>query len=76
MALSQPEQFIQPELNDLVRDLGLSKNQSELLASRLKDKNMLKLEARVTYFRNREHCFLQFFLILRVTSFIVIIFVV
>ena len=34
-----PQQFSQPELNDLVRDLGLSKNAAEVLASRLQEKN-------------------------------------
>ena len=34
-----PQQFNQPELNDLVRDLGLSKEAAELLASRLQEKN-------------------------------------
>ena len=34
-----PQQFSQNKLNDLVRDLSLSKQASELLASRLKEKN-------------------------------------
>lgn len=38
----QPNLFSQLELDDLVRDLGLSKNQSELLASRLQEKNLLQ----------------------------------
>jgi len=33
--------FSQKELNDLTRDLNLSKESSELLASRLKEKNLL-----------------------------------
>ena len=33
------KQFNQMELNDLVRDLALSKEQSEVLASRLNEKN-------------------------------------
>ena len=33
-----PQLFSQSELNDLVRDLSLSKESSELLASRLKEK--------------------------------------
>ena len=36
-----PQQFSQPGLNDLVRDLGLSKNAAEVLASRLQEKNQL-----------------------------------
>ncbi|XP_076031939.1 uncharacterized protein LOC143019842 [Oratosquilla oratoria] len=58
---TEPETFSQAELNDLVRDLGLSKKLSELLASRLKDKNLLKIDTKVTFFRNREKNLLQFF---------------
>ena len=36
-----PHPFSQNELNDLVRDLSLSKSSAELLASRLKEKNLL-----------------------------------
>ncbi|CAI5785163.1 Hypothetical predicted protein [Podarcis lilfordi] len=36
-----PHPFSQKELNDLVRDLSLSKDSAELLASRLKEKNLL-----------------------------------
>jgi len=39
--LPKPQRFTQEELNDLVRDLNLSKAASELLASRLKEKNCL-----------------------------------
>lgn len=53
--------FNQHELNDLVRDLGLSKKASELLASRLHEKNLLEKGAKITYFRSRESAFLQFF---------------
>lgn len=53
--------FNQHELNDLVRDLGLSKKASELLASRLQEKNLLEKGAKVTYFRSRESAFLQYF---------------
>ena len=35
---SSPKQFTQQELNDLIRDPNLSKQGSELLASRLKEK--------------------------------------
>ncbi|XP_073439992.1 uncharacterized protein [Dendrobates tinctorius] len=37
----QPERFTQHELNDLIRDLSLSKDKAELLASRLKQNNLL-----------------------------------
>lgn len=36
-----PQLFPQIELNDLVRDLGLSKDAAKLLGSRLKNKNLL-----------------------------------
>ena len=39
-----PETFSQSDLNDLVRDLYLSKDLSELLASRLNEKNVLDPE--------------------------------
>ena len=48
------ENFNQAELNDLIRDLSLSKEFSELLASRIKEKNMLQKETNVTFYRNRE----------------------
>ena len=51
----------QEELNDLVRDLDLSKNKAEILASRLRQWNLLKDEARVTLFRNRHEQFEPFF---------------
>ena len=53
--------FDQHELNDLTRDLGLSKNPSEILASRLNEKNVLQQGVKVSYFRIRESTFLQHF---------------
>ena len=41
-SLLPPQLFSQNELNDLARDLNLSKESSELLASRLKEKNRLQ----------------------------------
>ena len=47
----------------MVRDLKLAKSQSELLASRLKEWNLLEGSVRVSDFRKRErglaHCFAQ-----------------
>ena len=37
-----PQSFNLAELNDLTRDLNLSKDTARLLASRLKDKHLLK----------------------------------
>ena len=58
---SAPQQFNQPELNDLVRDFGLSKAAAELLASRLKEKNLLDPSTKVSYFRKRDQMFVDFF---------------
>ena len=56
-----PQRFDQPELNDLVRDLGLSKELSELLASRLNDKNLLQDGTKVGFYRHRENELLKYF---------------
>ena len=58
---STAQKFNQPELNDLIRDLNLSKESSELLASRLKEKNLLDSETKVTFYRNREKNMIPFF---------------
>ena len=55
------QKFTQGELSDLVRDLNLSKEQAEVLASRLKEKNTLSDGTKVTFYRNRESGLLQFF---------------
>lgn len=56
-----PQKFSQAELSDLGRELGLSKEAHELLASRLKEKNLLEKGAKITVYRNREHEFRAFF---------------
>ena len=56
-----PHPFSQKELNDLVRDLSLSKSSAELLASRLKEKKLLSDSARITFYRNRHQEYLHFF---------------
>ncbi|KAI6651424.1 hypothetical protein LOD99_5231 [Oopsacas minuta] len=48
---SEPSLFNQAELNDLIRDLDLSKESSELLPSRLKEKNLLHQGTKVTLYR-------------------------
>ena len=58
---SSPKQFIQQELNDLIRDLNLSKQGSELLASRPKEKNCLQPDVKITFYGNRETGILPFF---------------
>ena len=60
-SLLPPQLFSQNELNDLARDLNLSKKSSELLASRLKEKNLLQPRTFITYYRNRHAEFLPYF---------------
>ena len=47
---SYSECFDQNELSDLIRDLNLSKHSSELLASRLKEKNVLQPGTKITFY--------------------------
>lgn len=56
-----PKLFTQSELNDLIRDLDLSKLKSELLASRLKERNLLSPDVRVTFYRNRHKQFDKYY---------------
>lgn len=51
----------QKQLNDLVRDLGFSKQSAELLASRLKEINVLSPGTKITHYRNRDEQFRQYF---------------
>lgn len=57
----QPNIFTQGELNDLVRDLSLSKEKAELLASRLKEKNLLATGVKVSHYRTRNNDLAKFF---------------
>ncbi|KAF2898838.1 hypothetical protein ILUMI_07336 [Ignelater luminosus] len=41
-ASSSQSHFLSQDLNDLIRDLNLSKHQSEVLSSRLKGRNLLR----------------------------------
>ena len=56
-----PKPLHQTELNDLVRDLGLSKKAAELLASRLQGKNLFYHTVKVSYYRKRDQLFVTFF---------------
>jgi len=53
--------FSQRELNVLARDLNLSKESSELLASRLKEKNLLKPGTLITFHRKRHEGLFPYF---------------
>ena len=55
------QQFSQLELNDLVRDLDLSKQAAEILASRLNEKHVLHSSAKVLFYRKRDELFLPYF---------------
>jgi hypothetical protein len=51
----------QEDLDDLVRDLDLPKESSELLGSRLRERNFLSAGVTYSWYRNREKEFVQFF---------------
>uniref|UniRef100_A0A1B0CSA1 Uncharacterized protein n=1 Tax=Lutzomyia longipalpis TaxID=7200 RepID=A0A1B0CSA1_LUTLO len=57
----KPIPFTQYELNDLVRDLYLSKKKAEVLGSRLAEKNLTEKEVKITFYRNRHIEFDEFF---------------
>ena len=58
---TNPKPFNQGQLNDLVRDLNLSKESSELLASRLDEHDVLDSETKISFYRNRNDLLLRFF---------------
>ena len=51
----------QIELNDLIRDLNLSKEKSEILGSRLQEWNLLVKETKISVYLNREQVFSEFY---------------
>ena len=58
---SEPHLINESEMNNLVRDLDLPKGKAELLASRLKQWNLLQSGVNVCSFRTRQESFAQFF---------------
>jgi len=58
---SEPKRFNQEELSDLIRDLSLSKDKAELLASRLIKRNLLESDDRVCHYRIRNNVLKTFF---------------
>src|SRR5678815_442067 len=56
-----PKLFCQAGLNDLIRDLDLPKVKSELLASRLQERNLLLPNVNVSSYRNCQHDMNQYF---------------
>ena len=61
MLNDSPELFSQAQLNDLTRELNLSKEAAQLLASRLKEKNLLQKHTTFAWYRHREKEFTSFF---------------
>lgn len=58
---SKPHFPNQQELNDLIRELGLTKSNAETLTSRLKEWNLLDNSCKVTNQRKRHERFSQYF---------------
>ena len=57
---AKPKPFSQGQLNDLVRDLSLSKESSEVLTSRLGEHGILNSEAKITFYRDRDDLVIRF----------------
>lgn len=58
---STPHIITQGELNDLIRDLDLGKNKSELLGSRLQQWNLLAPDVKISWYRARQKDLVHFF---------------
>ena len=67
--IAKPKSFGQDQLNDLVRDLGLSKESSDILASRLGEYGTLGSGAKITFYSDRDDFLIRFSL-WKMTSFI------
>ncbi len=57
----QPKPLNQAQLNDLTRDLNLSKESAQLLGSRLRENDLLAPGTTFSWYRNREREFRPFF---------------
>ena len=56
-----PKPFSQGQLNDLVRDLDLCKESSEILASRLDKHGILDSGTKITFYRDKNDLSFRFF---------------
>ena len=56
-----PHLITQEELNDLVRDLSLSKEKAEILGSRLQEWNLLQEGTKISHFRDRHSALAAFY---------------
>ena len=52
---AKPKPFGQSQLNDLVRDLGLSNTSFEILASSLSKHGILDSGTKITFYRDRDN---------------------
>jgi len=57
----EPQLLTQEDLNDIVRDLKLSKKEAELLGSSLKGWNILRKDTKMCFYRGRREEFKDFF---------------
>ena len=57
---AKPKPFSQGQLNNLVRDLGLSKESSEILASRLDEHGILDSGSKITFYHDRDDLLIHF----------------
>lgn len=62
-SVHEPKPLKQSELNDLTRDLSLSKELAQLLGSRLKENNLLAPETTFYWYRKRDEEYRKFFCI-------------
>jgi len=58
---NEPHLLTQWDLNDIVRDLNLSKTQAEVLGYRLKGWTFLRQDTKVCFYRGRHEEFKDFF---------------
>ena len=58
---SKVKPFSHSQLNDLVRDLALSKEASEVLASRLSEHGILDSKTKITFYRHRDEALIDYF---------------
>ena len=58
---NEPHLLTQGDVNDVVRDLNLSKKQDELLGSKLKSWNLLHQDTKVCFYRGRHEEFKDLF---------------
>ena len=58
---NKPRPLTQGQVNDLVLDLGLSKEASEILALRLDEHNILDSQTKITFYRDRDKVLIHYF---------------